>query len=578
MAPTVAIIVLDGEVSLYAETLRYLAWKLANEGARIVRFGCTGELPTCTSLNSTNKANLAEFGKAPVCARCKTGQENISAKTVFEITPYDSTLSIEESDFLSKIRSLLQEDKNISNIMNMKFDGIDLTRLAFFDFAIQTKLSHFSVLDEINIEKFIAGVTAQLILLRALKRFYEQKKITHVLYVNGNYSLNSLIRVFFEKEGVICVNVEPQPTSQDILNKILLTKERLVLDPDGMLPASAISPNENIPVRIVEKTLQNFGKRIYGKEFNAYTSLQQDAETQAEIIQLNTFTDRYSRIHSFFLSSEDELTPHIQTHGALSNGSMGLLGDFSSQMNFTRHLLLSAANYPEVGFIVRLHPRMAVNKRDHFESEEHRKYKKLLSETVIPDNVFVIYGDSKISSYYVISESDLVIISWSTIGIEALLLNKPVISVFPAYLMYPLTDLSKQPKNKSELKAALFSATDYGVFNSDFFIRWLAMAYEGQFFATAAPRTGVDFWGKIYHIGYRFMSRHGLYDLVARMVSLWPSARVKNDDQVLLQRNRKSRSPTERNLVQIRELLSKYRLKHLQQLNNYGHGSQQSGQ
>ncbi len=290
--------------------------------------------------------------------------------------------------------------------MDMSFDGIDLVRIAFFDFAIETKIAHSAVLEESALERFIAGVTDQLILLRALRRFHAEKKITHALYINGNYSLNTLIRAFFDRQGVRSISVEIAPTSQRILNKVFLNKDRMVHGPEGLLAISAIDANASSLVEDAEEVLQAFGGRIYGNEHNAYTSLRQDAAIASELATLNAFMKRFSRRHAFFLSSEDEILPHTLAHKAF-NGDSNLStlspGGFASQTVFLQYLIQAAGQHPDIGFVIRLHPRMAANKRDPFESEEHRKYKKLLGEIDIPGNVFVLYGDSKISSYYVVS-------------------------------------------------------------------------------------------------------------------------------------------------------------------------------
>jgi len=572
--PVVAIFVLDGAVDLYAETSRYLAWRLASTGARVIRFGCSGALSACTSFNSINRIDLKKSDKDIICSKCKAAQSNVGAQAVFDIASSDSTASSDEEIFLSEMRDRLQKSAQVASVIDMEFEGVQVVRLAFFDFAIMTKLSHFSILDENTTTRFIAGVEDQLALLKALKRFHAQEKITHVLYINGNYSQNTLVRTFFEKLCVHCVSIEPQSTTQHVLNKVFLAKDRLVLAPEGLLAISEIDAEAAVPLRSFNEVLQTFGARIYGKDYNAYTSLQLNAETSSELARLNAFMHRFPRRHAFFLSSEDELIPHIQTHRALNNGNLFSPGDFRSQAEFTQHLLQEAGQYPEIGFVIRLHPRMAANKRDHFESEEHRKYKKLLAEVEVVDNVFVLYGDSKVSSYYVVSKSDLVITSWSTIGLEALLLGKAVISVFPTCSVFPLAAFSKQPQDKASLQAALFSKTDFGSFDDDFLIRWLAIAYEGQFFATAAPRTSNGRLGKIYQVFYRFFARHGLYSIIAMLVGLWPSAQVSRDDNVLLTRNVAGAGNTRRSLEQARNSLAEYRAKYLQQLATYGQGTQ----
>jgi hypothetical protein len=568
MTPVVMVIALDGEVQLYAESLRYLAWKLTGAGAEILRFGCRGSLNACTSLNSTNKNQLALHGKSPVCMRCKSAQAGIRAEEIFEVLPEDLIENLSEAEFLADLRARLEEYQRIESILDMAYCGFEVVRIAFFDFAITAKQSHTSKLDDPAIrERFVLGVKDQLILLKALRRIHETKKITHVLYVNGNYSQNTLIRLFFGSYGVQCISVEPQLTSQNVLTKVLLAERRFELNPEWLLPITDAGHDKLLSEESIHDVLRNFGARIDGGDFNAYTSLSHDKSSIDELERINTFLRRYSRAHAFFLSSEDELTPHVLTHGALNGGNLGSLSGYKSQADFVHSFLQEAGQHPQIGFVIRLHPRMAANKREDFESEEHVKYKQMLADMKLPDNVIVLYGDSKISSYYIISKVDLVVVAWSTIGLEALLLGTPVISVFPSCLMYPLSAFSKQPQVKRELEAALFETTDFGVADDDLMLRWLAQGFEGQFFATAAPRSRGGTLGRVYRVCYRILSRFGLYRVAASVISLLPSARVRLDERRLMVKQETKRDAAK---AFVKKSIQLYRKKYISALIAYG--------
>lgn len=84
--PTVGIVTFDGYVSLYAETLRYLSWKLQKLDCNIVKVGCDGVLNACTSLNSIGKNEVNNFNKDLICKYCKQAQANISAEVINNIT------------------------------------------------------------------------------------------------------------------------------------------------------------------------------------------------------------------------------------------------------------------------------------------------------------------------------------------------------------------------------------------------------------------------------------------------------------------------------------------------------------
>lgn len=567
----VAIICLDGAVSLYADTLSFVAWKLQDKGVDVVRFGCNGILETCTSINSTGKIGLSGSEKERICQRCRTAQQEVISKACFEVNDQDETADDNAVRFLDEVKEKLASGSRVADILDMSYAGLPLCRIAFFDYSIVTKLAPGSVLDAPSADRFVAGINDLIKLLRAFERFRKQYGVTHIVYVNGNYTQNTLARYVFGEKGVICLSVEPQLTSQHVLNHVMLAPDRLSLHPEGLFhfDVGNLSIDKN-KLADTQNVLTNFGARIKGADFNAYTSLDGQYIATEEVRRFEKFLETHKRITSFFLSSEDELTPHIVTHGISEVANPNPLGPYRTQLEFTTYLLVEAASHPEVGFVIRLHPRMAANKRDHFESEEHLRYKSLLAGLNVPENVLVLYGDSKISSYFVISESDLVVISWSTIGLEALLLGVPVISAFPCYLMYPLTMLSKQPINQGEMERALFSNSNFGVTDDKKLLAWMSMAFEGQFFVTAAPRGRGGMLGKLYRVVYRISEKTGMLDIIYWLVNAFLLRQVVIDSERLLHRKEKETSGGEDFQKASRQLLTGYRNKYQQLLGAYG--------
>lgn len=567
----VAIICLDGAVSLYADTLSFIAWKLRDKGTDVIRFGCDGVLQTCTSLNSTGKTGISGSERESICQRCRTAQQKIITKASFEVNERDEIAGENAVRFLDEVRKRLASSNRVADVLDMSYAGLPLCRIAFFDYSIITKLAPKSNLDAISADRFIAGVNDLIKLIHAFERFRKQYDLTHIVYLNGNYTQNTLARYIFGEKGVICLSVEPQLTSQHVLNHVMLAPERLTLHPEGLFHFNVGDlPSDKNELANTQNVLANFGARIKGADFNAYTSLDGQAIATEEVRRFEKFLKTHKRITSFFISSQDELTPHIITHGISEVANPNPLGPYRTQFEFTTYLLEEAASHPEVGFVIRLHPRMAANKRDHFESEEHRQYKSLLAGLNVPENVLVLFGDSKISSYFVISESDLVVISWSTIGLEALLLGVPVISAFPCYLMYPLTMLSKQPINQEEMERALFSDSNFGVADDKKLLGWMSMAFEGQFFVTAAPRGQGGMLGKLYRVVYRIAKKAGMLGIIYWLVNTFFLRQVVIDSERLLHRRENESSGAESYQMASQQLLTAYRDKCAQLLEEYG--------
>ena len=103
--------------------------------------------------------------------------------------------------------------------------------------------------------------------------------------------------------------------------------------------------------------IKSFGERIIGNEFNAYTSLEKSKSIKEELKDINYFINKFKRIHSYFLSSEDEITAHescfdINKKIKVENPDFP---KFNSQLDFTEYLINKANNNKKIGFIIRLH-------------------------------------------------------------------------------------------------------------------------------------------------------------------------------------------------------------------------------
>ena len=570
-APSVAILVLDGYLGLYSETLRYISWKLRRAGYTTHLIGCTRALSTCTSFNSLANASGPRQDPSAVCRQCIAAQKKISVDQRGLLQPTDLAGLPEANQYLKDVKEVLQSSARPENTFHLKYQGFSLSRYAFFDFSITWKVSAAAVLDHELISAFISGVEDQLRLLHFLESLPDSCQITHLVYVNGNYSLNTLAREYFRRLGVTSISVEPQFTSQRILNHILMVKERLALHPDVLMPMSETGRPLLSPSRQdICCLLGTFRARIRGSDFNAYTTMDVQSLPRAERSSLLAFLAAYSRIHSVFLSSEDELTPHIHTHGLVPTAE-ATHSLFASQFAFVESLLDQALDSPEIGFVLRLHPRMAKNKRERIESIEHLRYKQLFAERQLPKNVFILYGDSSISSYYLVWKSQLIIIAWSTIGLEALLLGSPVISVFPDHLMYPLSSLSRQPTNPEEMREALFSESGYGAPKDLELVSWMAAAYESQFVPTVAPRGGLSLRAKLYKLIYKVADKLSLHDGLCRVLesfNCFRSAQVRLP--LLLQAGRLSGSPTaQASPAFIRSRLDEYRAEQVEAFSRY---------
>lgn len=473
----VAILMLDGAIRPYVDIVEYLAFELARLGARVRILGCSGGLTSCISLGASYQgARLSADMAQKICGDCQRAQGVIAGT---QRISQGWTPSDEGDRFIAGVAGRLQGEGRLETVLGIAFHDLDLCRLAFFDFSASRKIHSSAVLSVDQIEDYVAHVADLVKLTLSLEQIAQQRRFDALLYLNGNYSQNQLASQVFARAGVACYSIEPQPTSAALFNAVTLVPSRLAVSVTAWGDEAPVSMS-----RDYKRVLSHFRARVLGKEFNAYTNLDGSAANAPWMDDLRRFQGRYSKIRTFFLSSEDELHAHEITY-ALPTSKSG-----KNQIDAVREFIERADSCPDIGFIVRLHPRMAANKRNKFESAEHVAYKELLGRIALPPNVHVLLGDCPVSSYFLAHISQLSVVSWSTMGLEALLLGHPAVALFPERLMYPIGRFNRQDAELDKVLDAVFDPAASVTIDDGALLDWVTATYQSQFVSVPVPRGG----------------------------------------------------------------------------------------
>lgn len=106
--------------------------------------------------------------------------------------------------------------------------------------------------------------------------------------------------------------------------------------------------------------------------------------------------------------------------------------------------------YPESQLIVRVHPAEVLHKSQFTVMDSINE-----QFDTLPNNIHIIPPESKISSYDLFDQIDVGIVSSSTVGLEMLLNDIPVVTVGQAH--YSKKGFTYDPKTKLQYKKMLFS-------------------------------------------------------------------------------------------------------------------------
>jgi len=136
-----------------------------------------------------------------------------------------------------------------------------------------------------------------------------------------------------------------------------------------------------------------------------------------------------------YTSGLDEQAAHNILAEAMDPTGRPSADVFENQIDWLVALAAHVAKQNDAHLVIRVHPREGANKRDRVVSKHLGLLRTALVD--LPANVTVVWPQDVVSSYDLMEAADLVLISWSTVGLEAARLGVPVVAAFKTNHVYP---------------------------------------------------------------------------------------------------------------------------------------------
>ena len=140
---------------------------------------------------------------------------------------------------------------------------------------------------------------------------------------------------------------------------------------------------------------------------------------------------RHKKHVVIFLSSYDELLASKYS-GFMPNKENHV---FHTQIDWVRWIYDYAKKKNQWKFTIRPHPREFTSYTENSLSQHALKLIEIFKDR--PTNVEINLPDQNISAYDLLFDCDLVLFSWSSVGLEASMLGIPAITYFPEALLHP---------------------------------------------------------------------------------------------------------------------------------------------
>jgi hypothetical protein len=458
-APHSAIWVHAFPEALVAESLQQL-------GHEIVYVTCGRELSEFCVAMSAFGLDHGSIGvdKAAVCTKCEAARDLLRGS--FALRGADLATELSASD-RSKVDTVVASIDQ-TNFLNFTLEGVQVGRLALYEFLLQHKKSQLTFSDS-EWAQYKGQLRNVLRALLAATRIFDREKPQRVLVYNALYSVNNVVCKLAAQRGIPQYFLHAGGNLSNRLQTLMLGRGNTFEYLHALMSAWPTYRNRACPAAQMKAITDHFLTLLQGQSVFGYSAA---AEDRSEDIRTRYGIKDGQRILVATMSSYDERFA-AETIGAVDAESNPL---FPLQIDWIRAIVKFAAGRADVFLIVRVHPREFPNKRERVRSEHVRALADALID--LPVNVRVNWPSDNLSLYKLACEADVFLNAWSSVGKEMPLLGLPVVTYCPNLLLFP-SDLNYVGTTMHEYFAQIDRALQEGwsAERARLAYRWMAIEY-----------------------------------------------------------------------------------------------------
>jgi len=275
-------------------------------------------------------------------------------------------------------------------------------------------------------------------LLRLIEVIFVEQQPKRVFYYNDVYAVNRVVKLVADELGIQTVNLHLSLIPSRMWDHFVATNSRESLLTAQRTPryASALTRKDS------RKVTQAFRFQEFGTSPFVYSARGKRHSRRSRGLRQTATTGKRQQI-LLALSSHDEMDA---LKGLLPNE----LAEASYEQEKTLNWFLEVASLNcDVDFIIRPHPREFPNRRHEGMTPSADRFIQLTRS--LPPNVRLDMPESGTSLFSLVRLSQAVIFTWSSIGLEALILGKHTATATPNELTWCPNNLFPHIQSKDEM-------------------------------------------------------------------------------------------------------------------------------
>lgn len=420
--------------------IKLLAQCAEDESRKAKITKCWNLFSRCVSLGSINcNINASDNEKKNVCFECYyKRQKYFGINKISEIWMpkyWDS----KKQEILNA--ALLKFDNDpFSKIYN----NISFGKLCSMDLALACKVSNFKKTTELEKNLWRQLVETSLKTYLCVEEVLKKNKVQNLIYFN-DYAQN-ISAALAARNAKIKITAITQASNKNIdRTKVIIrptfTAKYLPRPASEWINWRSLPLSQNQIHEISEDILlrlKGAGSHIYSPKIFESVDCKNKQKSSKKIV--------------VFTSSLDEVSANF-----LQKKELGIKSKFKSpfgdnlkefHIKWLQELKKWVLKNKGYTMIVRIHPREGPNKRENYSSDHLINLRKKIKPQT---NKFeILWPEDKISSYAIACDADLVLTSWSTIGLEFARLGIPVLSATNGISGFPNETFHYWTRNKKK--------------------------------------------------------------------------------------------------------------------------------
>jgi hypothetical protein len=398
---------------------------LSERGHSVDVISCAAERQTCTIMDGM--APLEERPTRRFCEQCVDRSRDYLAR--YGLNQHWDIDFLDESS-----REQLEYGKGTigDDPVSFTWDGVQIGMLAAGNLSAILKREVFTNISEENRGRLRLMVEDGLRWYFIAKQIYARMRPRHLVYY-AEYYPEVIVGMVMSRLGVHVAPVMHSSINGNDFRKLVIVDHfPQVLEMTRRIHHWPAWQSLHLAASQVEEVCDDVVTKLLGYSPISFSpALNQGNELKDILIALRQDCQTIVA----FTSSDDELN-----NTKMQRGMFGLPLDtsgeiFADQSTWLKELAEFVAGSENHQMIVRLHPRLGSNKRSTAVAE-YREQVEAVTGVGCP-RIHVVLPESTCSSYDLAQQADIVVTSWSSMGLECVRMGLPAIMAFRGTGVYP---------------------------------------------------------------------------------------------------------------------------------------------